>query len=123
VRIGFKGKLVEGGEIRAGVIGCGSHSFRNIFPTFQFAPVELVATCDFNAGQAEAFCRKFGGRSWYTDHRKMLERERLDAVFIIVGNDDRGRPMYPAVALDCLAAGCHAWWRSRPRPRARTWKR
>jgi predicted dehydrogenase len=39
----------------------------------------------------------------------MLLKENLDAVFIIVGNDHRGRPMYPAVAVDCLNAGCHAW--------------
>ncbi len=63
VRIGFKGKLVEGDEIRAAVVDCGSHSFRNIFPSFQFAPVKLIATCDFNADQAEAFL-KAKGLAW-----------------------------------------------------------
>lgn len=109
MRIGFKGKLVDEKEIRAAVIGCGSHSFRNIFPAFQFTPVKLVATCDFVEAQAKAFAEQFGGKSWYTDHREMLEKEELDAVFIIVGNDERGRPMYPIVAADCLNAGCHAW--------------
>ena len=109
MRIGFKGRLVDEKEIRAAVIGCGSHSFRNIFPTFQFAPVRLVATCDFVEAQAKAFAEKFGSAAWYTDHREMLEKEDLDAVFIIVGNDERGRPMYPKVAVDCLRAGCHAW--------------
>ncbi len=109
MRIGFKGRLIDEGEIKVGVVGCGSHSFRNIFPTFQFAPVRLVATCDFNGEQAAAFCGKFGGERSYTDHREMLRKERLDAVFIIVGNDRRGRPMYPAVAIDCLEAGVNAW--------------
>jgi len=109
MRIGFKGKLVDEKEIRAAVIGCGSHSFRNIFPVFQFAPVKLVATCDFIEDQAKAFCEKFGGERYYTNHKEMLEKEKLDAVFIIVGNDKRGRPMYPSVAVDCLNAGCNAW--------------
>ena len=43
-RINFHGKLADEPEIRAGFIGCGSHSFRNIYPTFQFAPVDLIAT-------------------------------------------------------------------------------
>lgn len=109
MRIGFKGNLLDEPEIRAAVIGCGSHSFRNIFPTFQFAPVKLVATCDFIEAKAKAFADKFGGERYYTDHREMLAKEQLDAVFIIVGNDKRGRPMYPSVAVDCLNAGCHAW--------------
>jgi predicted dehydrogenase len=109
MRIGFKGRLVDEQEIRVAVIGCGSHSFRNIFPTFQFAPIQLVATCDFIEAQAKAFAEKFGGQRYYTDHKEMLEKEQLDAVFIIVGSDARGRPMYPAVAVDCLQAGCHAW--------------
>ena len=30
-------------RIRAGFVGCGGHAWRNVFPTFQYAPVELVA--------------------------------------------------------------------------------
>ncbi len=43
MRIDFKGKLVDEPEIRAGFVGAGSHSFRNLYPTFQFAPVKLAA--------------------------------------------------------------------------------
>jgi len=48
MRIGFKGHFVDEAEIRAGFIGCGSHSFRNLYPVFQFAPVNLVTTCDLD---------------------------------------------------------------------------
>ena len=58
MRISFRGKLVEGPRIRAGFIGCGSHSFRNIYPALQFAPVELVATCDLQLEKARAFARE-----------------------------------------------------------------
>ena len=56
-RINFVGQLVEEPEVRAGLIGCGSHGCRNIVPTFQFAPLRLVATCDHTLAKAQAFAR------------------------------------------------------------------
>ena len=96
-------------EVRVGVIGCGSHSFRNIFPVFQFVPMKLVATCDFIKEKAQAFADKFGGERSYTDYRDMLEKENLDAVLVIVSDDQNGRPQYAPIAVDCLKAGCHIW--------------
>ena len=109
MRVNFTGRLVDEPEINAAVIGCGSHAFRNIFPTFQFAPVNLVATCDVEPDKAQAFARKFGGQRAYADHREMLAAEDVDAVFIVVGYDERGRPAYPQLAIDCMEAGCHVW--------------
>jgi predicted dehydrogenase len=109
-RINFHGKLADEPEIRVGFIGCGSHSFRNIYPTFQFAPVDLIATCDLDAEKAGAFARKFGASASYSDHREMLRKEKLDAVFIVTGYDgETGRPLYPRLARDCLEAGLHVW--------------
>ena len=109
MRIDFKGRLLEEAEIRAGFIGCGSHSFRNLYPVFQFAPVNLVATCDLDGRKAEMFAAKFGAKSSYSCHREMLEKENLDAVFICTGYDHRGRPLYPGLALESLQKGCHVW--------------
>jgi predicted dehydrogenase len=109
VRINFLGQVVDEPEIRAGFIGCGSHSFRNIFPTFQFAPVKLVATCDLNIEKAKSFAAKFGAQNAYSDYQEMLGKEQLDAVFIVTGYDKQGRPLYPRIALDCLSAGVHVW--------------
>lgn len=109
MRIGFKGKLVDEPEIRAGFIGCGSHSFRNVYPTFQFAPVKLIATCDLEIEKAEAFKTKFGAENAYSDYREMVEKEDLDAVFVVTGYDPQGRPFYPQIAIDCMKAGCHVW--------------
>jgi predicted dehydrogenase len=114
MRINFHGRLVDDGEIRAGTIGCGSHSFRNIYPTFQYAPVNLVATCDLSIEKAEAFAAKFGAASAYSDYHRMLEKEELDAVFIVVGYDERGRPLYPDITVDCLNAGVHVWMEKPP---------
>ncbi len=114
MRIGFHGNVLDEPRIRAGLIGCGSHSFRNICPTFQFAPVELVATCDLVEEKARAFAAQFGAASAYADHRRMLDEEDLGAVFIITGYNDEGRPQYPALAADCLKAGCHVWTEKPP---------
>lgn len=109
MHINFYGQIEDQPEIRAGVIGCGSHSFRNVYPTFQFAPVDLVATCDLDADKARAFARAFGAKSSYTDYREMLAREELDAVFIVTGYDAKGRPLYPDLTVECLRAGVHVW--------------
>jgi predicted dehydrogenase len=109
MRIDFKGKLVDEPEIKAGFIGCGSHSFRNLYPTFQFAPVNLAAVCDLDGEKAKAFAKKFGAQNAYSNHHDMLERESLDAVFICTGYDKNGRPQFPKLAIDSLNAGCHVW--------------
>ena len=114
MRIGFTGDLRDEPEIRVGFIGCGSHSFRNVYPTFQFAPVSLAATCDLVPGKAEAFARKFGAPHAYTDFHAMLAQEKLDAVFIVTGYDEQGRPRYPDLACACLEAGCHVWMEKPP---------
>ena len=59
MRITFHGKPADEPVVRAGFIGCGSHAFRNIYPTLQFVPVELVATCDLDLVKAQAFAAKF----------------------------------------------------------------
>ncbi|MHC4915672.1 MAG: Gfo/Idh/MocA family oxidoreductase [Planctomycetota bacterium] len=109
MRIDFRGNLVDEPEIRAGFIGAGSHSFRNLYPTFQFARVKLEAVCDLDLGKAWAFAAEFGAKGAYADHHEMLEAEELDAVFICVGYDEKGRPIYPDLAVSCLEAGVHVW--------------
>ncbi len=101
-------------HIRVGFIGCGSHAFRNVFPTFQFAPVQLIATCDLDAERAAAFARQFGAERSYADHHRMLASEKLDAVFIVTNYDAQGRPRYPALARDCLRAGVDVWMEKPP---------
>lgn len=109
MRIGFKGGLEDAPEIRAGFIGCGSHSFRNLYPTFQFAPVKLAAVCDLDLAKARRFAGAFGAKAAYASHREMLAKESLDAAFLCTGYDALGRPRDADLAIECLAAGCHVW--------------
>ena len=96
-------------KVRVGFIGCGGHAYRNVFPTFQYAPVDLIAVCDLQPARAAAFARQFGARRAYTDHREMLAREQLDAVFIVAGYDEHQRPRYPQLAIESMQAGVHVW--------------
>jgi predicted dehydrogenase len=114
VRIDHLGRPVDGPEVRAAVIGCGSHAFRNILPTFPFTRVRLIATCDRDCARADAFAARFGAERAYHDVRVMLDAEDLDAAFIVAGLDERGRPQYPTLALECLAAGLHVWMEKPP---------
>jgi predicted dehydrogenase len=96
-------------RIRAGFVGCGGHAWRNVFPTFQYAPVELLAVADPIEERAAAYARQFGARNWYAGHQEMLASEELDAVFVVTAHDDDGRPRYPAIAIDAMRAGVHGW--------------
>ena len=101
--------MAEEKKIRAGFIGCGGHAFRNVYPTLQFAPVDLIATCDLVEERAQRYARQFGALRSYTDYHDMLKKEELDGVFIVTGYDRQNRPLYPGMAMDCMRAGCHAW--------------
>lgn len=101
-------------RIRVGYIGCGGHSWRNVLPTFQYAPVDLLAVCDRTAEKAAAYARQFGALRTYTSHREMLEQEDLEAVFIVTNYDEHGHPRAAQLAIDALDAGSHVWMEKPP---------
>lgn len=107
--ISFRGTVSSEQQLRLGYLGCGSHGFRNILPCFQFLPVDLQACCDLDAEKAAVFARQFGAHRHYNDLGQMLESEELDAVCMITGYDQRGRPLYPELARQCLEAGVNVW--------------
>jgi predicted dehydrogenase len=96
-------------RIRVGFIGAGGHSFRNVYPAFQYAPVELVCVCDLDGERAQSYARLFGAERHFTDHHEMLAAEELDAVFIVTSYTPDGRVQATGLALDALAAGVNVW--------------
>lgn len=96
-------------RLKAGFIGCGGHAFRNVYPALQFAPVELAAVCDLDGQRAAAYATQFGAARSYTDHLAMLDKEKLDVVFIVTNYDEQGLPRYPALATEVMRVGAHAW--------------
>ena len=103
-------------KLRVCYIGAGDHSFRNVLPTFQYAPVDLLAICDRNVARAEAYARQFGARRCYGDHREMLAQERPDAIFIVTAyhpDDGCRRPTLRSMRSKPV---CMSGWKSRPPP-------
>jgi len=98
-------------KLRVGYIGAGEHSFRNILPSLQYTPIELVALADHHADRGLAIARQFGARRFYPNHQALLNKEKgqFDAVLIAVGRDAVGRPRYPEIASEALKAGFHTW--------------
>jgi len=92
-------------------IGAGGHSFRNVLPAMQYAPVDLRAVCDLKLDRAEAYARIFGAPEAYTDYREMLEKEKPTAAFIVTDHkpDEDGLVRATAIAADCLRAGVNVW--------------
>jgi scyllo-inositol 2-dehydrogenase (NAD+) len=96
---------------RIGFIGCGSFSSACIYPSLRLAAngieppgsepiVELVACCDFDAALAERNAKLFGFQRFYTDHREMLDKEELDAVFVVMHPR-----LQPALAIEVMQSG------------------
>jgi predicted dehydrogenase len=96
-------------KLKACFIAAGGHSFRNVYPTFQYAPVNLVAICDVNGERVAAYARRFGASRHYTDHREMLEKEQPEVVFIVTAYHPDGRVQATDLAIDALKSGSHVW--------------
>ena len=91
-------------RLRVGFVGCGEQAQRNLLPSMQYAPIELVAVCDVDAARAETVAGRVGARRWYTDLDQLLQDDELEAVCLATGYKDSGEPWYPeqAGAHRCL---------------------
>lgn len=86
---------------RVAVVGVGAMG-RNHVRVYQEMPnVELVAIVDPNRAAAEPLSRMYGV-PWYADYCEMLDRQRPEAVSVVV-------PTFAhyAVGKELLEAGCH----------------
>jgi predicted dehydrogenase len=96
-------------RLRACFIGAGGHSYRNIYPAFRYAPVELVAIADHTEARARDYANLFGAQRAYSDYREMLAKEAPETVFIVTSYHPDGRVQATDIATDALATGAHVW--------------
>ncbi|MBI4585858.1 MAG: Gfo/Idh/MocA family oxidoreductase [Planctomycetes bacterium] len=76
------------GDVKVGVIGCGSIAEIAHFPSIsRRQDAKLVAVCDVEARVAQAAASKWGAERWFTDYRKMFNESRLNAVVIATPNN------------------------------------
>jgi predicted dehydrogenase len=100
-------------RIRLGVVGVGSHCYRNILPTLTYLPVKLEAICDVNEELARSTAAEYGVAAVYTQAAEMYAQENLDAVLICVSAQQ-----HPKLVCEALAAGLHVWLEKPPAMRA-----
>lgn len=92
-------------KVKIGAIGAGGLAFGIHLPILaKLKTVELTAVCDWNFDLAQKACRQFSMGKAYVSHLEMLERENLDAVFVLTQPDMLFRPV-----VDCLKAGLHVF--------------
>jgi predicted dehydrogenase len=92
--------------IRIGVIGCGQiaqHHFKE-YAKLPASDVQVVAAADINEACARASAEQYRIEHVYTDFRKMLARDDIDAVDVCLHNNFH-RPMTQAA----LRAGKHVY--------------
>ncbi|MFC1525210.1 Gfo/Idh/MocA family protein [Candidatus Latescibacterota bacterium] len=87
--------------LRLAVIGLGAVGRRHLKTAGQDQRVELVAVADLDEASARRVSEEAGTNS-YTDYRRLLEAEQLDAVVIATPHH-----LHAPMALDCLDAGAH----------------
>lgn len=90
-------------RIRLGVVGVGSHSYRNILPSLTFLPVELVAVADVDLTKASAVARQYGCAA-FPSAAAMFASEQLDAVLLCVSPQ-----LHPQLAIEAFQVGLHVW--------------
>lgn len=100
-------------RLKVGIVGVGSHAYRNLLPAMNFLPVSLQAVCDSNGRLAETTAAQYGAKAWYESATDMYRSERLDAVFICVSP-----LLHPQLACEALDAGVHVWLEKPPATRA-----
>lgn len=100
-------------RLRVGIVGVGSHAYRNILPTLTYLPVSLDAVCDLDAERARATAAQYGASRVYSAAADMYRYGDLDAVLICVSPQ-----RHPELACEALDAGLHVWLEKPPAMRA-----
>ncbi|MDD2706963.1 MAG: Gfo/Idh/MocA family oxidoreductase [Verrucomicrobiae bacterium] len=83
---------------RVAVVGCGALAQGAHLPHCQRNPrVELVATCDIDAVNAEACRKKFGAQRAESDWRRVVEARDIDLCILCTHTNLRGEFIIPAL--------------------------
>jgi predicted dehydrogenase len=103
-------------HLRVALVGCGGHAHRNILPALNYLPVELVATCDIDAGRAAGYARTFGAERSFGSYEELLNwapGAGVEAVLLVLGYVD-GLPQYADFAVKAMERGLHVWMEKPP---------
>lgn len=89
-------------KLKVAIIGCGSIAqHRHLVEYENNANVEIVAVCDILEARVKETAKKYQAKA-YTDYKKLLESEKIDAVSVCLPNY-----LHAPVSIAALNAGCH----------------
>lgn len=72
-------------KVRVGVIGAGAHANFAHYPSLaSMRDVEIIAISDLNEERLNRTADRYGVIGRYKDFREMVNREKMDAVYIVV---------------------------------------
>jgi len=89
-------------KVRAGVIGAGAIGPAHLRGYQAAEGAEIVAVCDVHRGRAEAAAAQFGAKHVFTDYRKLLAADLVDAVSVCTPNNT-----HMPITVAALRAGKH----------------
>ncbi len=90
-------------KINVGIIGIGSHGYRNILPLMNYLPVKVKAVCNRTADTGRITATQYACNHYQTP-MEMYEKEDIDAVFINVNPK-----IHPSMVIEALDRGKHVW--------------
>jgi len=90
-------------KVGIGVIGCGEIAYQAHLSCYKRIPeVDLIAVADIVPERAKAAAEEFGAKFWYSDYRKLLDRDDIDAVSIATPHGTHAE-----IAIHAAEAGKH----------------
>ena len=95
-------------KLRVGIVGAGSHMYRNLLPAMHYLPMELVAICNRGEEKLQRTLQEYRCAG-YTDPATMYKNEALDAVVICVSPQ-----MHPSLAIQAFEHGLHVFMEKPP---------
>ena len=94
---------MAGAELRVGVIGCGRWANWAHLPGWtRDERCQVVAVCDSNPDLAQAAGDKFGVGEAVSDHRRVIERDDIDVIDVVTGDEE-----HFTLTMAALEAGKH----------------
>ena len=99
-------------RIRVGLVGAGSHAYRNILPALNYLPIEITSVCDVDGTRAAATAAQHGAAHVFQDTRDMYRAGVVEAVILCVSHQ-----MHAQLAVEAFESGLHVWVEKPPATR------
>lgn len=91
-------------KIRIGFIGVGQIAKMHLKRYQSVEDAEVVAACDVDEKELAKVCAQYGIEHRYTDFRKLIARDDLDAVEVCLHNN-----LHAPASIEALKAGKHVY--------------